>query len=50
MIVRQLQHPILQALDNSQYDWIKHMLFVFNAGDIGKYDVLQQRLGEEVST
>jgi hypothetical protein len=45
----QLQHPILKALEGSQYEWIKDLLFVFNAGDLGKYDTLQGRLAEEVS-
>ncbi|KAJ9098331.1 hypothetical protein QFC19_006455 [Naganishia cerealis] len=42
-----LQHPLLNALDDSPYKWIKDMLFVFNAGDIGQYEVLSQRLHEE---
>ncbi|KAG7529731.1 hypothetical protein FFLO_05458 [Filobasidium floriforme] len=42
-----LQHPILKALEGSQYEWIKDLLFVFNAGDLGKYDILQGRLAEE---
>ena len=45
----QLQHPILKALEGSQYEWIKDLLFVFNAVDLGKYDTLQGRLAEEVS-
>jgi len=39
----------LKALDGSQYEWIKDLLFVFNAGDLGKYDTLQGRLQEEAS-
>ncbi|KAJ9121622.1 hypothetical protein QFC22_002242 [Naganishia vaughanmartiniae] len=42
-----LQHPLLNALDGSPYKWIKDLLFVFNAGDIGQYEVLSQRLHEE---
>ncbi|KAJ9125792.1 hypothetical protein QFC24_002576 [Naganishia onofrii] len=42
-----LQHPLLNALDDSPYKWIKDLLFVFNAGDIGQYEVLSQRLHEE---
>lgn len=42
-----LQHPILASLDGGPHEWLKQMLFVFNAGDIGKYEVLSQRLSEE---
>lgn len=42
-----LQHPILGNLDNSPHAWIKDLLFVFNAGDIGKYESLQQQLSQE---
>jgi len=46
--VDQLQHPILKALEGSSFEWLKDLLFVFNAGDLGKYDTLQSRLQEEV--
>lgn len=46
----QLQHPLLNVLEDSPHKWIKDLLFVFNAGDIGQYEVLSQRLSEEVST
>jgi 26S proteasome regulatory subunit N9 len=39
-----LQHPILAALDGTELEWVKQMLFVFNAGDIGKYEALVPRL------
>lgn len=44
----QLQHPLLNVLEDSPHKWLKDMLFVFNAGDIGQYEVLSQRLPEEV--
>ncbi len=44
-----LQHPILAALDGTDLEWIKQMLFVFNAGDIGKYESLVLRLPSLVS-
>ncbi|KAG1734858.1 hypothetical protein EDD22DRAFT_787811 [Suillus occidentalis] len=28
-----LMHPILDALDNTQYDWIKKLLFTSNEGN-----------------
>jgi 26S proteasome regulatory subunit N9 len=46
----QLQHPLLNVLEDSPHKWLKDLLFVFNAGDIGQYEVLSQRLSEEVST
>ncbi|KAI5451375.1 26S proteasome regulatory subunit [Naganishia albida] len=42
-----LQHPLLNVLEDSPLKWIKDLLFVFNAGDIGQYEVLSQRLSEE---
>ncbi|KZV72320.1 hypothetical protein PENSPDRAFT_663848 [Peniophora sp. CONT] len=35
-----LLHPILDALDNTQHDWIKKLLFTFNEGNIGKFEAL----------
>jgi len=33
-------HPILDDLDQSEYDWIKKLLFTFNEGNIGKFEAL----------
>lgn len=38
--VLQLMHPILSSLDGTQHEWIKKLLFTFNAGDIGKFEAL----------
>ncbi|KIJ47234.1 hypothetical protein M422DRAFT_59530 [Sphaerobolus stellatus SS14] len=35
-----LMHPILDSLDNTEYDWIKKLLFTFNEGNIGKFESL----------
>ncbi|KAI8063183.1 hypothetical protein BC940DRAFT_307765 [Gongronella butleri] len=35
-----LMHPILDSLTNTQHDWLRTLLFAFNAGDIGKYEAL----------
>ncbi|EIW74854.1 hypothetical protein CONPUDRAFT_132470 [Coniophora puteana RWD-64-598 SS2] len=35
-----LMHPILDALDNTDYDWIKRLLFTFNEGNIGKFEAI----------
>ncbi|TFK26919.1 proteasome 26S subunit [Coprinopsis marcescibilis] len=35
-----LVHPILDALDGTQHEWIKKLLFTFNEGNIGKFEAL----------
>ncbi|CAG8617789.1 11495_t:CDS:2 [Acaulospora morrowiae] len=35
-----LMHPILDALSNTPHEWLKNLLFAFNAGDIGKFEML----------
>lgn len=40
-------HPILSSLDGTQYEWIKKLLFTFNAGDIGKYEALEPLFPKE---
>ncbi|GAA5804297.1 hypothetical protein EDC94DRAFT_602097 [Helicostylum pulchrum] len=35
-----LMHPILDALLGSEHEWLRSLLFAFNAGDIGKYEAL----------
>ena len=35
-----LLHPILDSLKNSPHSWLRQLLFTFNAGDLGAYDVL----------
>ena len=44
----QLMHPILDALDNTQHDWIKKLLFTFNEGNIGKFEALAPLFPQEV--
>lgn len=41
-------HPILDALDNTQHDWIKKLLFTFNEGNIGKFEALAPLFPQEV--
>lgn len=41
-------HPILDALDNTPYDWIKKLLFTFNEGNIGKFEALAPLFPKEV--
>ncbi|KAH8114835.1 hypothetical protein DFH11DRAFT_1854667 [Phellopilus nigrolimitatus] len=35
-----LMHPLLSSLDSTPHEWIKILLFTFNAGDIGKFESL----------
>ncbi|ORX47061.1 PCI-domain-containing protein [Hesseltinella vesiculosa] len=35
-----LMHPILDSLTNTEHDWLRALLFAFNAGDIGKFESL----------
>ncbi|EJD43539.1 hypothetical protein AURDEDRAFT_167263 [Auricularia subglabra TFB-10046 SS5] len=35
-----LMHPILESLQNTTHDWLKNLLFVFNEGNIGKFESL----------
>jgi len=35
-----LMHPILDALNGTQHEWIKKLLFKFNEGNIGKFEAL----------
>ncbi|WVQ78556.1 hypothetical protein IAT38_000642 [Cryptococcus sp. DSM 104549] len=42
-----LQHPILQTLVGTQWEWIKDMISAFNAGEIGKFESLCTNLPNE---
>ena len=44
----QLMHPILDALNGSQHEWLKKLLFTFNEGNIGKFEALAPLLPKEV--
>jgi 26S proteasome regulatory subunit N9 len=35
-----LLHPILDSLEKTQHAWLRDLLFAFNRGDLGAYDVL----------
>lgn len=41
-------HPILDSLVATDYEWIKNLLFAFNAGDIAKFEALVPLLSREV--
>jgi 26S proteasome regulatory subunit N9 len=40
-----LMHPILDALKGTPHEWLGQLLFVFNAGDLGKFDALSANFG-----
>lgn len=42
-----LMHPILNSLNGTEYEWIKDLLFAFNAGDITKFESLVPALENE---
>jgi len=42
-----LQHPILQTLVGTPYEWIKDLISAFNAGAIGKFDSLSNNFSSE---
>ncbi|CAD6567430.1 MAG: 26S proteasome regulatory subunit [Tremellales sp. Tagirdzhanova-0007] len=42
-----LQHPILQTLNETEYDWIKSLISAFNGGDIGRFESLTDKLPSE---
>lgn len=41
-------HPILDALDQTQHEWLKKLLLTFNEGSIGKFEALQPLFPQEV--
>lgn len=41
-------HPILNSLDGMENEWIKHMLFAFNAGDIPKFESIVPSVSQAV--
>ncbi|KAF8305574.1 proteasome 26S subunit [Clavulina sp. PMI_390] len=44
-----LMHPILDALDGSEHAWLKELLFVFNEGNIGRFEALGPQLSKRPS-
>lgn len=41
-----LLHPILDSLKDSQHAWLRDLLFSFNAGDLGAYDILAANMSK----
>lgn len=39
-----LLHPILDSLKDTEHDWLRELLFAFNRGDLGAYNILQSHL------
>ncbi|ORY98016.1 hypothetical protein BCR43DRAFT_490727 [Syncephalastrum racemosum] len=42
-----LMHPILDALTNTEHDWLRSLLFAFNSGDIGKFEALAPHFAKQ---
>ncbi|CAG8473224.1 3011_t:CDS:2, partial [Scutellospora calospora] len=42
-----LMHPILDTLTNTPLDWLRNLLFAFNAGDIGKFEMLAVNFAQQ---
>jgi 26S proteasome regulatory subunit N9 len=40
-----LLHPILDTLSHTPHAWLRDLLFAFNRGDLGAYDVLAGNIG-----
>ena len=45
-----MQHPILQELENTEWQWIKDLIGAFNKGEIGKFESYSTQFGTEVSS
>lgn len=43
-----MTHPVLNALDGSDLEWLKHIIYIFNEGDIAKFEVNANKLSNEV--
>jgi len=39
-----LLHPVLDSLVKTEHAWLRDLLFAFNRGDLGAYQILQQHL------
>ncbi|KAK9454777.1 hypothetical protein V1511DRAFT_500945 [Dipodascopsis uninucleata] len=39
-----LLHPVLDSLKNTDFNWLRDLLFVFNAGQISKYENLESSI------
>ena len=43
-----MMHPILASLKGTQHEWLGNLLLAFNAGDIGKFDVISANFSKQV--
>lgn len=41
-------HPILDSWTGTEHEWLRTLLFAFNAGDIGKFESLAGHFSELV--
>jgi hypothetical protein len=47
-LFEKLMHPILNVLDKTEHEWLKHLLLTFNSGDIGKFESLAVHFNKQV--
>ena len=45
-----LAHPILEAIKNTDKQWIVDLMYAFNSGDIAKFENSQDVLQKQVSS
>lgn len=43
-------HPILDSWSGTEHEWLRTLLFAFNAGDIGKFESLAGHFSKLVRT
>jgi len=43
-----LAHPILQSLDGTNASWLKEFLFIFNSGNIGRFEAFTAKHREDI--
>jgi 26S proteasome regulatory subunit N9 len=41
-------HPILEALKGTPHEWLRNLLFAYNAGDLAKFETLSVHFAQLV--
>eukprot|EP00164_Ancoracysta_twista_P001554 GFYU01002036.1.p1 GENE.GFYU01002036.1~~GFYU01002036.1.p1 ORF type:complete len:394 (-),score=146.75 GFYU01002036.1:295-1476(-) len=45
-----LAHPVVKLLEQSEWEWLYHLLMVFNGGKISEYDAHLQKYGAQIQS